>query len=232
MVKGVQRLRHMEEEDGPKIFVIGLNRCGTTSFHTLFEKSFIPSLHWRDSGKVNLTQAMMTNLALGLKPFEGFDGYVAFSDLSYISTEVVLEGARLFREIHRHYPDAYFILNTRPIESWIASRTNHFNGLFLNQTVAASGYNKAEVHELWRDLAQNHEDEVKAYFAGNPKFLHFDITTGDPQEIADLLDDDYAIDITKWEQSNRGPGARPAPALRSHSDTDIGNTQAHLHRSE
>ncbi|WP_298907866.1 sulfotransferase [uncultured Aliiroseovarius sp.] len=214
-MKGVQRIEAMAGEDDPKIFVIGLNRCATTSLHTLFEKSFIPSLHWRDANGQNLMKAFMVNIALGLKPFHGFDGFVAFSDLSFIGSDLVLEGARFFRDLHRHYPDAYFILNTRPVDTWIASRSHHANGTFLSKSMQASGHSHDEVQGLWREMALAHEAEVKDYFKDNPRFLHFDIVNDDAQKIADLVQEDYAIDVTKWKLSNQGPGPRPAAATKT-----------------
>lgn len=191
----------------PKILVIGLNRCGTHSLHKLFLGSNIPSLHWkRHDDNRNLARAMVNNMALGLPPLAGFDGVRAFSDLNFLGGQIVIEGARFFRELHAAYPDAYFILNTRPVDDWITSRLAHSKGDFARTMAKIGGMSLDEVVAHWRALFLRHDAEVTAYFGDNPSFLRFDITRDDPQSIADLLAPDFTADPSLWGQHGLGHG--------------------------
>ena len=46
-------------ESSPKIFLIGFNKCGTTSFHNYFKANQISSIHWRAN---TLALALKSNL--------------------------------------------------------------------------------------------------------------------------------------------------------------------------
>ncbi len=200
----------------PKILVIGLNRCGTHSLHKLFLGSDIPSLHWRrQDDNRNIARAMITNMALGRAPLDGFGPMRAFSDLNFLGRQIAIEGARFFRELHTAYPDAYFILNTRPVEDWITSRLGHSKGDFARGMARLGDLSIDDVVAHWRALFLRHDAEVRAYFEGNPRFLRFDITTDDPQSIADLLAADFAVDPTQWGQHGHGHGAQVAARVLS-----------------
>ncbi|MEP0938789.1 MAG: sulfotransferase [Cyclobacteriaceae bacterium] len=85
-----------------KVFCIGFNKTGTTSLHAVFSDQLgLDSVHktkwvyWSaDKGKSRT------------------DEYDAFSDGE----------APLIKNLLKKYPDAYFILNTRPLKSWLISR--------------------------------------------------------------------------------------------------------------
>jgi len=192
----------------PRILVIGLNRCGTHSLHKLFLGSNIASLHWRrQDDKRNIARAMINNMALGRAPLAGFEPMRAFSDLNFLGGQIVIEGARFFRELHAAYPDAYFILNTRPVDDWISSRLAHSKGEFARGMAKINAMSIDEVLDHWRTLFARHDAEVSAYFGDNPNFLRFDITRDDPQAIADLLARDFAVDPSHWGQHGLGHGA-------------------------
>lgn len=79
-----------------KIFVIGFNKTGTSSFHSLFQNLNLKSQHdniWN------------------------IDEYQCFSD-GYHS-----EGK--YKQYYRSYPNSLFILNTRPLNNWLVSRSKH-----------------------------------------------------------------------------------------------------------
>lgn len=81
-----------------KIFVIGFNKTATCSFHSLFERLGINSVHTD-------------------KPvMEIIDDYDAFTDGYHLN---------LFTDYFNKYPDSLFILNTRPIKNWLISRYKH-----------------------------------------------------------------------------------------------------------
>ena len=79
-----------------KIFVIGFNKTGTSTFHVLFQKNGLMSQH--DGSKWDI------------------ENYQCFSDNGNFR-----DWKRLFRD----YPDCIFVLNTRPVDAWIRSRAKH-----------------------------------------------------------------------------------------------------------
>lgn len=79
----------------PKIFVIGMNKTATTTFHNLFEKNGLRSQH---------TTRWNT------------DDYDCFSDNGDLNN---------FKKLEQKYNDAVFILNIRPMDKWVVSRFDH-----------------------------------------------------------------------------------------------------------
>ena len=82
-----------------KIFVIGFNKTGTTSFNALFKSLDINSTHYCSVVPV----------------MKMIDQYDAFTDGDHSN----------FKEYYEKYPDSLFILNTRPIKNWLVSRYKH-----------------------------------------------------------------------------------------------------------
>lgn len=79
-----------------KIFVIGFNKTGTTSFHDLFIKYGLTSQH---------------NIKWNI------DNYQCFCD--------GLHNNGKYKNYYEKYPNSLFILNTRPLYNWLKSRSNH-----------------------------------------------------------------------------------------------------------
>ena len=82
-----------------KIFVIGFNKTGTTSFDALFKSLGINSTHYCSVVPV----------------MKMIDQYDAFTDGDHFN----------FQEYYNKYPDSLFILNTRPMKNWLISRYKH-----------------------------------------------------------------------------------------------------------
>lgn len=198
---------HSTQSD-PKIILIGLNRCATTSFHKLFHDSGIPSVHWVDDRGDNLAQRMVTNIAMGRKPLDGFGAVRAFTDIAFVNARFMLDGARFFRDLHAAYPDAFFLLNTRNREDWIASRSGHCNGGYLERCCKANNQTADAIKRGWAHMYDVHHAEVAAHFDGNPRFLRFDIDEDDPQIVVDWLSPDFDVNIVHWGHYNRGASKR------------------------
>lgn len=84
------------DRDARKIFVIGHARTGTTSFHRAFNENGLNSEH--SPGNWHLA------------------GYDAFSDRGDYRPVDLYRG---------YYPNAHFILNTRPVGDWVISYMRH-----------------------------------------------------------------------------------------------------------
>lgn len=82
-----------------KIFLIGFNKTGTTSFDNLFKILNINSTH--ECSDIPILDMI--------------NKYDAFTDGEHLN----------FVEYYKKYPDSLFILNTRPMKNWLISRYKH-----------------------------------------------------------------------------------------------------------
>ena len=109
----------------PKVFVVGFSKTATTTLHKFFAANGCRSVHWSMEDGRFLAGVITTNVQSGRPILASIDGYDVYSELSYAGGSVYLEANCYFKELHAAYPDAYFILNVRDTESWIASRAKH-----------------------------------------------------------------------------------------------------------
>lgn len=187
-----------------KIFIIGFNKCGTTSLHGFLKSGGLRAVHWRTPGqKLHIAEVMFTNLSLHRPILLGLEHFAAFSDMMYLSKSIHLEANTLFREMHHAYPDARFILNTRDKSNWIASRLRHLKGSFLQDCMTCYGLDKDDVVAIWSKQWERHHRDVRDYFKGYPKlFLEFDIENDAPSRLCSFLGDISAFDPSNWKALN------------------------------
>lgn len=195
----------MSEAPKDRVIFIGLNKCGTSSMHYFCQKSGMSAVHWKFYDRKFIALVMLNNIALGRRPFEGYEHRQVFSDLSYADTQLYVEGVRFFRELHAAYPDAYFILNTRSLDRWIASRSAHEteDGSLLARVQAATDLSEDEIVADWRRLFETHHTEVRAHFAGYDRFLEFNIETDAPERLVDFLAPVHKLDLKNWIRRNK-----------------------------
>ena len=96
---------NMSHEGGlkhPKVFCVGFNKTGTTTLHRILQDQ----LSYDSAHKPRWTDWSITKNRLRLERFD------AFSD----------GGCASIRNLDELYPEALFILNTRPLKHWILSR--------------------------------------------------------------------------------------------------------------
>jgi len=96
-------LNYFNLRKAPKIFVIGFNKTGTRSIHTIFKKIGLPSYHggrWRSCDNMRL-----------------FRLYDCFSDGI----------PRSIARLDELFSGAKFILQVRELDSWILSRLAHID---------------------------------------------------------------------------------------------------------
>ncbi|MEM0987947.1 MAG: sulfotransferase [Pseudomonadota bacterium] len=188
----------------PRILIIGLNKCATTSLAFLLRKSNIATMHYRDraAGRI-LPRVLASNFSLGRPLLSGLDDYTAFCDMAMTTPRLAFEGCRLFRQFDATYPDAYFILNTRPVDDWIRSRLRHRQGKFAQQYAAALHCAPEDLPQIWREQVQAHTAEVREHFHGQTdRFLEFDIANDSPERLAQLLASEYRVDTRYWRRLN------------------------------
>jgi hypothetical protein len=203
MIAGPQR----SEAASPRIFLIGFNKCGTTSFHNFFLANGLSSVHWRAN---TLAMTIHRHLKQGHRPLlDGLDHWTAYTDMICIpgspwgrsnsTDQPVIEACRYFRQIHQSYPNSLFILNTRDVEGWIESRLRHDNGRFARaylEAVRASGIaNLDDLCQLWlRDWTAHHA-EVSTYFQDSLQdhYLYFHLTDTPASSLFNFLGRHFSL---------------------------------------
>ena len=191
----------------PRIFLIGFNKCGTTSFHDYFKANNIASVHWRAN---TLALALQHNQTSGQPLLTGIDQWTAYTDMICIpgspwgssnSTNAPqIEGCRWFKALHHDYPDALFILNTRDPFHWLKSRLSHDKGQFAAaylQALAPEGVrNRRQLKRRWLHDWYQHHMEVMAYFEAyaRKQLLVFHISESSEQQLNRFLKPHFAIE--------------------------------------
>lgn len=191
----------------PRIFLIGFNKCGTTSFHDYFKANNIASVHWRAN---TLALALQRNQTTGQPLLTGIDQWTAYTDMICIpgspwgssnSTNApLIEGCRWFKALHHDYPDALFILNTRDPFQWLRSRISHDKGQFAAaylEALAPEGVrNRRQLKRRWLHDWYQHHTEVITYFQAHARkqLLVFHISESSEQQLNRFLKPHFAIE--------------------------------------
>ena len=202
----------------PKIFVIGFNKCGTTSLHKMFKRAGLTSSHYRHHGAdglgVIIGAQIDHNAAAGLPLLDGIDGAHAYSDMDMCDKRSYLSGIGQFRQLDRQYPGSRFILNTRDPYSWLNSRCRHFNGGYLRRAMAQAGVRDVQtMREIWLHDWHAHHAALQVHFATrSDQFLIFDIARDDPRKLCAFLPE-YGLKPGQWRHHNRTPEDIPLPEL-------------------
>jgi hypothetical protein len=193
-----------------RVFVIGFNKCGTTSFAHLFEKSGMKvAKNKYKSGNIlhNFAKRMQKNVEAGKAILTGIDDYDAYMDIELSRFHAHIEGIFYFDTIDAQYPGSKFILNIRDKEKWLHSRANHGDGRYLAKYVASAGLSsRDEALAVWSKAWDDHLARVQNHFAVTPsKLLVFDIEKDDPAKIAAFLPE-RTIQVRHWGQRNARHG--------------------------
>ncbi len=114
--------KYQHTKTKPKVFCIGFNKTGTSSLHAYFQHHKLKSMH-------NLIWQEATHY-LGPKRLETFlRQFDAYSDGEMANIERVYE----------LYPDAFYILNVRELDSWVKSRIKWLHRAYPNQVNGPMG---------------------------------------------------------------------------------------------
>ena len=136
-----------------------------------------------------MAERMVGRLDAGQDPLRDFPKTIGFTDMIAFRRGRLVEPYKRFDSLHRWYPDALFILNTRDRENWIASRAAHeFGGYRLPAVYAKClEISEAQVADFWRAEWHSHHTLVRAYFGSAPNFFEFNIELDDPQELVEFI---------------------------------------------
>ena len=170
-------------EAGTRFFQIGFKRCGTSALAAFFERSGIPCVH-HDRGR--LARRMRENLARGARPLEGYERYRAFTNMDFQDADDHFDGFKHFPELLAAY-GGRFILNTRPVEHWLASVTRHAGRRRWRARHRArfGTGDPARVAACWRAEWEAHHARVLAELPPD-RLLVFDIESDPPERLCDF----------------------------------------------
>lgn len=188
-----------------RVFVIGLSRTGTSSMDAALGVLGFSHLHWINHVTMDL-----------IRPA---DLYVfdAFSDVGITAD---------FEALAYRFPNARFVMTTRPYDSWVVSVRRHFArqagvehpSQLVDSPLARTfrgmkGWIEASVyghHETWADAYAAHERRVAEFFTGgrSERLLRFDATAGDGwSSLCAFLD--RPLPKVAYPHTNQG---RPVPS--------------------
>lgn len=153
--------------DRPRVFGIGLNKTGTTSFGEGLAVLGYTSLHFGGSDAHDAVQRAIDD---GVPLLSYLDPrFDAFSDIGLLS--------RRFRMLDGQYPGSRFVLTTRPLPDWLDSRRRHVERNLKSQARGEyDGTFLAVDEEKWIKEWEHHHERVRAYFAGRSDFLELDLS--------------------------------------------------------
>ena len=199
-----------------RIFLIGFNKCGTTSFHDYFKANGISSVHWRAN---TLAMALHHNMEAGQPLLSGIEDWTAYTDMICIpgtpwehsnsTGKPLIEGCRYFRELHRDYPEALFILNSRDPMQWVRSRLNHDGGRFARaylKALADEGItNRRQLKQRWLEDWHTHHAEVLRYFGAKARrqFLLFHISETPVKKLNRFLERHVELSCREFPHHHR-----------------------------
>ena len=187
-----------------KLFFIGFNKTATTSLDHLLKKNGYNTIHWM-TGEIFLAKQMQMNVDAALPILQGVDEFSVYSDFTFVSNEIVIEGNKFYKELHREYPESWFILNVRNIDSWLLSRLRH--PTFAERYAMAMDLTIPELVDYWRMLKIQTETEIIEYFQHSSKFRVFDIDSESYEDLAHTLEPDFHLIDTTLEILNVTPKA-------------------------
>jgi len=195
------------QSNKPKIFFIGFNKTGTTSFHHFFSRQGHKSFHHNaiiENKRVYLGKIIQENIANGKKVLDNIDTYMVYSDFCFCTESVYYEATTNFKLLKKQYPNSYFILQTRNEDEWIQSRLKHKSGnqSFNDRVTKLLQMNTEELVMHWRHFRRNLHTEIINYFGNSEKFMVFDMNKNSINTLINFLSPDYILDPTFWKKYN------------------------------
>ena len=183
----------------------------------MLQRSGLRSAHYKTAPDAPPIGAVfLANQTAGRPLLTGIEGFDVYADLGLNAGQVVFEGAHLFRQLHAEHPDAYFLLNTRPVDDWVASRMRFREGALATHCARILGCGTDALPDLWREMFGRHHADVREHFScDSGKLLEFDITSDSPDAIKDFLSPIYQIDTAHWKLINASAPSTPPPEQRN-----------------
>jgi hypothetical protein len=153
--------------DRPRIFGIGLNKTGTSTFDKALTILGFSSLHFGGQAAHDAVQRAIDEDAPLLTYLDPC--YDAFSDIGLL--------ARRFRILDAQYPGSKFVLTVRPVDKWLDSRRRHVQRNIVKQEAGIyDGTFVVVDEEKWKAEWELQMSRVHKYFDGRDDLLEVDFT--------------------------------------------------------
>src|SRR5262249_47538493 len=99
---------------------------------------------------------------------------------NFRNSRIWVEGNSLFRVLDADYPGAYFVYNTRNLQNWLRSRAAHKMKASLETPLEfemrqTKAKDTEDVFKEWTRRRIAFEEDIRRYFANNPRFCEIDI---------------------------------------------------------
>lgn len=201
---------------GPKVLLVGFNRCGTRALAQLFERSGHPAVHHKIKRplrpSINVALMIRDNIRAGRPMLSGLTQYRFFADLMWQGDSDAFDAFREYPRFLTENPDAILLLNLREREGWIASRTRHGHGAFVQQSMRLYGVATiAECQDIWRKEWDDHIAGLRQFVRTNAaRLVEFDIEQDPIEQLIAALPE-ISLDPAHWHNvgaksaRNRGP---------------------------
>ena len=184
-----------------KVFLIGMNRCGTKSFHELFKESGYRSHHYSClcKGQATILAQKMKENEESFHPllFEIDDAHV-YSDMFWHREDEWIDGVKYFKKLYREYPDSYFILQTRNMYTWLKSKRNHKKGAYIKRCCEHWNMTTDQMIDWFEKDRIEHHANVHKFFEGKENFLEFDIEKDNISDLIQFLKPSFFLDEKHW----------------------------------
>jgi len=215
----------------PIVFQIGFNRCGTTSIVHFFRQNGYSAVH-RRAGRLSRAGTLAAGMELARRQGKPLLTYAAvhdvYTDMEWRNISGVMSrrfpprickrlvaslgpGEQLkpiyafkyFKLLDEQYPGSKFILNTRNVDKWIASRLRFQEGKYRSCMHGEAFHtDEQELTACWREEWLDHHRDVQEHFGDRPAdLLVFDIEQGDPDELVEFFSA-YGVDRRHWKKTN------------------------------
>jgi hypothetical protein len=170
-----------------KVFLIGFNKTGTSTYHHMLKK-YIKSSH-------ETTWTSISKSRDDLHFYNYFKNYDAYSDGETPD----------FRNLYSKYPNAKFILNTRNINKWLYSRIKHIYANYPNFRNSSLDIDwninkdKDKGIKSWIFKRNNYYYDLFNFFKGKDNFLMIDI---EDENMLDKLNNFLNFNIKEIKMKN------------------------------
>eukprot|EP00908_Phaeocystis_cordata_P016108 Transcript_27351.p1 GENE.Transcript_27351~~Transcript_27351.p1 ORF type:complete len:327 (+),score=58.43 Transcript_27351:62-1042(+) len=213
--------QHRVINRGHPVINLGLPKSGSSSVQDFFKCGGLRTSHYQCS-KEECGICVRHNVEAGRPPLNGCGEYDVWAQLDvdggtkhrpWLDHQCFLPQVTHLSELHEQYPDALFVLPTRPAEHWVASVNGwgaagsygamhqrffedcHLPGLDSALPIDAQDQRLAQFY-------YNHTLSVRKFMAAqSAAFLEFDIEEKE-ELVAAQLEDATGIPASCWGQSN------------------------------
>jgi hypothetical protein len=191
------------------ILVMGMPKTGTTSIQRFFQCNRTDVSHWmcsvKDRNELTMCgKIIQSNIEQGLPPFHTMN-HAVYAQMDYVDYDgsCYFPQVEALEELHKYYPNATMILNTRNITKWVASvRNYHQMGqrfVSCNMTGLPSGVGDRDKELI--EFVERHYENIRRFVRRHPshRLVEIDIES---DESADIMTKTFHVPAHCWGHAN------------------------------